>query len=257
MQTHRLPITYPGYNTVADRLSNGLRRESIASMSWSRQTLSLLFSLAVGSLLLGAPARADTLLQTATLGPTGQGLLFSTVIDSINYVGARFQTTQSFTLTDVQIHAATFGTGNNLLFAAIVPVTSLSSFPSSTLIANSNPVEFHTFTAPVSNSALITIPFTGSLPAGFFALVFGSGEFGATGGGIATQNNPDIGSPAYLVKLSNQYFNVGAPNFHDMFFAVHGTTGVASAAPEPASLALLTLSGLPVVGAVIRRRHIA
>jgi len=199
-----------------------------------------------------APAHADTLLQPATLGATGQtgGLL----IDSSEYLAARFQTSQAFTLTTVQIHVDHSGgaEGNGLVFAAIVPLTDLSAFPNAgnpALIADDNPLEVHTFTTPTLSS-VVTIPFSSSLPAGTYALLFGSGEFGATGSGAAPVNNTDIGTPSYFFRNSSNTFINGV--FSNVFFAVNGTPGQ-TAAPEPGSLALLTLAALAAAG-IVRKR---
>ncbi len=198
--------------------------------------------------LTAAPAHADILLQTATLGTTGQtgGLL----IDSSEYLAARFQTSQAFTLTSVQIHVDHSGgaEGNGLIFAAIVPLANLSAFPnagSPGLIADDNPVEVQTFTTPTF-SAVVTIPFSASLPAGTYAVVFGSGEFGATGSGAAPVNGTDIGTPSYFFRNSaNDFFN-GITN--NAYYVVNGTQVQAAAAPEPGSLALVGLAALFLTG---------
>lgn len=193
-------------------------------------------------------ARADVLLQTANLGgaTAASGATIST-----SYLGARFQITQAYTLTSVQIRARVVTGGNGLLFAAIVPLTSLTDFPDAFpagTISDDNPREVQTFTA-TSDYSVITIPFSSTLTTGIYGLVFGSNEFGATGTGQAADNNPNIGTPSYFVKRVDDVWVQN--NINNVYFVVNGNT---VASPEPTTVTLLGLGAAVTFGLFRRRR---
>jgi hypothetical protein len=70
------------------------------------------------------------------------------------------------------------------------------------------------------------------LDPGWYALVFGSGLFGATGRGAAVLNNPDIGDPSYIAFQPGPGF--GWDNLSSLFrnfrFVVEGRV-----VPEPSA----------------------
>lgn len=71
------------------------------------------------------------------------------------------------------------------------------------------------------------------LDPGWYALAFGSGEFGASGFGGMVLNNPDIGNPPYIARQpSVGWFNLAdisdAIRFDDFRFVVRGNL-----VPEP------------------------
>lgn len=219
--------------------------------------LAALSALSVLVALLPTPARADILLQTATLGPTNT--IGGLVVSAPQYPAARFQIAQQYTLTSVQVHAVMSppSGGNGLVFAAIVPLLNMSDFPDGgdlALIADDNPVEVHLFSAPPL-SAVVTIPFTSLLSAGTYGVVFGSGEFGATGNGALPRNSIVIEPDAYFGKFITDQWSIHFP-FREMYIVVNGEpTGAAAAAPEPGSCALLALGLLGFSVTVRRRRH--
>lgn len=208
----------------------------------------ILAALAFSSVaLVAAPARADIILQTATLGPTGHNV--GGQISTNQYLGVRFQTTQTVNLTSVQIHVLGSTSGNGLVFAAILPLSSLSAFPNAGnpgLIADDNPIEVHTFTASTL-SEVVTIPFSSSLPAGIYTLVFGSGEFGATGQAQAANNNTTIGTPSHYFRGSSFTFTNSSGS--NAYFVVNGTV----VGPEPGAFGLLALGSL--AGLYLHRRR--
>lgn len=213
--------------------------------------------LLAATILLAAPARADVILQTWALGAAGQTV--GNNIDSSQYLGVRFQISQPYALTSVQIHALLYNTpGNGLLFAAILPLANLSDLPDAgdpNLIADDSPIEFHTF-APTSTSSVSTIPFSSVLPAGTYGLVFGSGEFGATGQGGAAFNSTGVATPSLFMRgqFTNGFIN---NNYGPNYFVVNATPAAVNS-PEPASVALLTVGSgtlLSLGGLASRRRR--
>jgi hypothetical protein len=111
----------------------------------------------------------------------------------------------------------------------------------------------------VLGAALLTFPNPSaevfgelSLPLdpGWYALVFGSGQFGTTGNGAAPMNNPDIGDPVYIGwQPGAGWLNLTdlSDIFKDQRFVVLGTI-----VPEPHAVVLL----LPAFGISLPRRRV-
>jgi hypothetical protein len=206
--------------------------------------------------LLPRGARADIILQSATLGPTGQtGGYYLTPgpPDSAfaQYLGARFQVGSTVQVDHIGGHLSV-AVGE--IFGAIIPLppgnTALPALPPSQIAALA--LAETTFTGP-SHSADVLVPLSVVLPPGNYALVFGSGQFGATGQGNMPGDDTDTAQASYFYFTT---FNGGTDSWHDdsfhnTRFVVTGTP--AAAVPEPSSLALLGLGGLAL--AVWRRRR--
>ncbi|MCP4662595.1 MAG: hypothetical protein GY856_44940 [bacterium] len=141
---------------------------------------------------------AEIIFETATLGTTGAtsgGYLITSTI----FLGAKFDLPQAVTVTTVGGHLLGIS-GDPSLFVAIVPLvgTPPNDFPAN--FSLNTAVFSETFSGP-SPSAEFSIS-TGAdyldLPAGSYALVFGSGRFGATGTGRMPGTDINIGSPEYF-----------------------------------------------------------
>jgi MYXO-CTERM domain-containing protein len=92
---------------------------------------------------------------------------------------------------------------------------------------------------PLSND--VSAPLQVSLTPGWYAVIFGSGLFGATGHGAFPYNNTPVGNPGNFRRLGNQYLDEA--DTMRMFV---------EAVPEPAG-AMLALTGLAILAARARR----
>jgi hypothetical protein len=139
--------------------------------------------------LLLSQAHAVLIYESAVAGPYNAG---GFGYDDVVYMGSHFTLTSPASITAVGGHFMyTVGTS----FAAIIaaPANSVPAFEVEDLAANA--LAHAVFSTPSGNIfSDVTIPLSVSLPAGEYALVFGSGLFGATGEGALSQLNP----PWYL-----------------------------------------------------------
>jgi len=166
---------------------------------------------------------ADILYESATLGTIGQtgGISISTT----QFVGSRFSISQTVQVTEIGGHIQSIGD----IFGAIIQLPGPSILPSGSPFDAGEVIAFTTF-LPSSPSSDISVPLSVILPPGDYALVFGSGLFGATGlGGILT-NNPETpegsGSFFFFSGSSTTWINGGG--IAEARFTVNGNAvGVA------------------------------
>jgi hypothetical protein len=151
-----------------------------------------------------------------------------------SYNGVRFQLNQSVLTTEIGGHfvAPTGGT----FFGAIVELVDEEDFPDSGDLSTPD-VLGNTLLAFSASSAEVFGDLSLSLDPGWYAMVFGSALFGATGDGAALLNNLDIGSPSYIghQPLSGSgWGNLLNPIFRNYRFVVRGNL-----IPEPTAVALM------------------
>ncbi len=130
--------------------------------------------------------------ETATLGATGQGSGSGSTVSSTVFIGAKFTLAGMSDITSLGGHFVGVGT----IFVAIMPLDGGTDFPNTPF----NPADAlfsTTFNAPAT-SGEVFIATSFQLAAGRYAIVFGSGFFGATGTAVAPGNDTDIGSPEYF-----------------------------------------------------------
>lgn len=185
-------------------------------------------------------AAAGIVYQSASYTGVDDGEYILTADDSI---GAAFTVTRTTTVTGIGAQFGGFPSGT--IFGAIVPLASLSAFPAgaSTDLAAISVADV-VFSVPQGTVDLVE-PVSASLAPGSYAVIFGSGQFGATGfAGLGDENNP-VGSPT----LIRSFFSDGWDTFSDtgVRLVVQGTV------PEPSAWAMM-LAGFAGVGCMVRRR---
>jgi hypothetical protein len=144
------------------------------------------------ALLLGSAAgggRAEVVLESAVLGPTGQ--LGGTSVTSQQLVGWRFQLASDLRVSAIGGHLLGFDVPGESgpIFAALVRLSALDAFPQGDPFLPGEIVASAVFSPPFP-SADVSVPLDVALAPGSYALVFGSGQLGATGGG-ALPNPPE------------------------------------------------------------------
>jgi hypothetical protein len=147
-------------------------------------------------------ARADTLFESGTLGPTGvtwddltNGAVPSTSIDTFVYSGVRFHLNTPVITSQIGGHFV--AADNGTFFGVIVALGDEDDFPDSLDFSTPDLLGSTLLTFPVSSDEVFG-NLTLSLEPGWYALVFGSGLFGAIGDGATVRNGTDISNPRYI-----------------------------------------------------------
>jgi hypothetical protein len=204
-------------------------------------------TLAIAAAFLASTANAGTPFnfESATLGPTDFG--GGVNIDANQYLAVRFSLLSDTNITQVGGHLAEGSPGG--LFVAIVALPSSVGFPAYAPSGIASYALASTvFTGGTPLSSDVSIPLSASLHAGDYALVFGSGAFGAAGYGYMPTNNKESGSPSFINGNYAAADKWVEGSHLGLRFVVHGV----SAIPEPATHGLL-LSGLAAL--VLFRRQ--
>ncbi|RIK77596.1 MAG: hypothetical protein DCC67_12480 [Planctomycetota bacterium] len=124
-------------------------------------------------------AAATLILESATMGPAGQGS--GVPISSSHYIGWRFRLTKKTALTQVGGH---LGGISGEMFAAVVSLAGNNATPQGAPFTDTEVVAKTKFTATLPTGD-IRVPLEKVLSAGSYALVIGSGQFEAKGTGVA------------------------------------------------------------------------
>jgi hypothetical protein len=194
------------------------------------------------ALSLAAPAQADTIYESATAGtPVQSGF----TVDSRFYLGVRFQASSNETALRIGGNFFAFNNNQNI-FGAVIALNSATDFPNDYPLTNasSDVLGFALLNLPngTSQDVVATLNTPVNLTAGsYYALVFGSGVFGATGSGAASANNTDIGSPSFFNTSTTTGYTNG--DDHLRFFVEGDSAATPLPSPVWAGLALLTLGG--------------
>jgi hypothetical protein len=208
--------------------------------------------LATALLALPAPARAGLIYESATTAITGPIKSTESGIeaDSSFFSGVNFFVSSTAQVQDIGGHFfVPFVAGNNEIFGAIVRVNSATDPPIPADLSGSDVLGTTLITLPPAlDSENVSGPLSLTLTPGWYAVIFGSGKFGATSE-LASAITLSDGQPAntngvvtYALSQSDgtQIFQAaGARYFVD---------GQLTSIPEP-SAALLLLIGLGAIGA--------
>ena len=122
----------------------------------------------------------SVLLESATMGNAGR--LGGASITTVQYVGWRFQVDETLEVERVGGHLLSVPDVPGDLFAAFVRLSALDAFPQGTPFTSDEVVATTLFRANFPSDEVLT-PFETELTPGSYALVFGTGLFGATGEG--------------------------------------------------------------------------
>ncbi len=187
------------------------------------------------------PTQGATIFESGTLGQTG--LSFSDVasnsipatgVSEEVFAGVRFHLENPVETSQVGGHVVARDLGSSF-FGAIVRLTSEADFPDSLDLTTADVLGTAIGSLP-STSAEVLLDLDVSLEPGWYALVFGSGLFGATGEGITVRNGEDFGSQSYIGLQPNSGIGwINRTTSNNRRFIVIGDV-----VPEPSSL----LSGL-------------
>ena len=149
-------------------------------------------------------AQSPFLFETATLGPVGvQGLgIFA---DADQYIGAKFEVSEQTNVENLGGHIFADGFSSGSVFAAVVPLDPVTDLPSTLDLSDAI---FSTLFLPPRPSEEVVLDVDFELAPGRYGLVFGSGQWGATGAALMPENNEDIGEPEYF---SIAFIGSGSP----------------------------------------------
>jgi hypothetical protein len=182
--------------------------------------------------IFGGGARAQIpVYQSATLGPTGVWAGWYTIGDPL-WLGCRFHLPVETAITGVGGHLFRPFYADGRFFAAITRIESLSALPAPPgppFIA-ANVVATGVFNIESSLSADYVFPLSVTLPAGNYALVFGSGLFGdphTSNSGVAAAmpiNNTDLPGASYIAwdGLPYQQWRAEESGVSRIRFVVYG-----------------------------------
>jgi hypothetical protein len=130
-------------------------------------------------------------LESAVMGTPGR--IGGTSITTSQYVGWRFETNRTLVVDRIGGHLLSFPDEPGEIFAALVRLQSINSVPTGAPFTPQEVVAITTFRPPFPSAEVFT-PFSATLAPGSYALVFGTGLFGATGAGALHNGDdqPDI-----------------------------------------------------------------
>ncbi|MGV7234947.1 MAG: hypothetical protein ACQ9ET_01710 [Nitrosomonadaceae bacterium] len=182
------------------------------------------------SLLLISPTvtYAERLLETAPLGTTNGG----NSIYEWQYFGARFTLTNASQITGIGGHIKSSSSSDDRsVFVAIVPTSGADNLPSDTTLSNA--IYTAVFEPPFNDSgpypyqvAETIIPTDFILEPGNYAIVFGSGLFGATGQGWMPLSGSSQDTPWLIQMRTEDFGNIQywrQLNEQPMRFVIEGT----------------------------------
>jgi hypothetical protein len=191
------------------------------------------------------------LFESSVLGPTGitkdQVLAQDAPalnVASFNFVGARFELVETSVVTRIGGHFVG-GFVDSSFFGSIAKLDNENDFPNSGDFLTPDVVAIAILSFPNPSAEAYGATST-VLEPGWYAVIFGSQLFGATGRGAILRNGANIGAPSYFHwQPSNGWFEFD-PVFGDMRLVVEGYP---IAEPNGALFA-----GLCAFGWVIARR---
>lgn len=152
-------------------------------------------------LAVSTPLSAGLIFESAATGPTLQNGGSGTLIDDTFYTAVNFQITSTVTTGSIGAHM--YGFNSAPVFGAIVALASQFDVPDSPNLSTPDVLGF-TLINPPSPSDNRAGNLRLTLTPGWYALVFGSNQFGATGdAGALSNNTPNGFSQIYAIRQSD------------------------------------------------------
>jgi len=189
-------------------------------------------------------AIAAIIFESGTLGPTGipwsdfeDQTELGVNVNSEVFQGVRFELPAPAHISRIGGHFVAPHSGT--FFGAIVALDAGNDFPDSEDLSTPDVLGAALLTFPVS-SAEVFGDLALLLEPGWYALVFGSGLFDATGVGGVPVNNTDIGTPDYIGFMTG--FGWGH-RLHNKRFVVEGMI-----IPEPSATTLSLFTSILLLG---------
>lgn len=144
-------------------------------------------------------SRAEIIFECAASGPTGQSAGSGTTVSAQAYTAVNFQITSTVTTGSIGCHLIDFDDAR-AVFGAIVKLTGPNDFPNTPNLTSSDVLGATLMYPPyLSDNVAGNLRLT--LTPGWYALVIGSGRFGATGeAGAFGNNTPDGVSQPYTIN---------------------------------------------------------
>lgn len=189
-------------------------------------------------------ALSASVFSTGSLGLTGitkeqalDGVVPASNVVWFNYVGARFQVSETSLITEVGGHFVG-GFQQDSFFGAIIRLDSATDFPDSGDLSSTDVIGVAHLSFPHPSDEIFG-ELSVKLEPGWYAVVFGSALFQTDGRGGAVRNGEDIGLPSYINwQPSNGWFNLtdlGFEGLGNLRLVVKGRV-----IPEPAAPVTVT-----------------
>ncbi len=194
---------------------------------------------------------------TNTIGSTG--LYGGNAVYDDEYLGVKFEATHNYHAWSIGGHFG--GTENTTIFAAIVKLDSVVDLPDSNDLSTADVIAYAVFAVPRA-SDVVWAPISGNIKKGqWYALIFGTGLFGANGIAYVPYENVTIESPAYIFSYKKSEdmwydpYGSGSSNSPKAFGYIGLTTDRVARIPESSTLLLLSagLAGLGILSRKLRR----
>jgi hypothetical protein len=171
---------------------------------WIMVTAALLFALPC----CREAAGVVVIKESAQLGTTGR--IGGTSITLSHFVGWRFQVTEPLIVQRVGGHLFSIPTEPGDIFAAIVRLPTVDAIPQGAPFTTEEVVATTTFRPPFPSNEVLT-PLSAVLTPGAYALMFGTGLYGATGAG-GIHNGPDQPNITPTTQSSYIFWGIAFPN---------------------------------------------
>jgi hypothetical protein len=217
-------------------------------MNWTSPLRKIAGAVALLSCLASAAAHADTLYKSASYAPNvNYGYLLNGDPDNFYFVGGAFSLNSAAKVTSV---GGVFDGVNGTLFGALISLNSITDRPALDLGNLSSLAVTSVVFAPVEGDQTINLTAPVTLAAGAYALIFGTGAFGASADYVDMTQGQTPLDIANLFQYSNDGWQAISGASNAVSLTVNGSV---LAVPEPSSIALL-IAGLAVTAVVARRR---